>query len=405
MDSKEKLVTINLSCESDTEYADALISIFNKKLLCVEKKLEKSKIALDLEKTSHSKVISALEIAQRDLGKYQGLLEVEQGEHAKVLADLEVEKTEHGKTCDALEAEKTEHGKTRDAFEAEKTEHGKTRDALEAEKTEHGKTRDAFEAEKTEHDKTREALEAQKIEHGKTRDALEAEKTEHGKTRDAFETEKIEHDKTREALEAQKIEHAKTQEALECCQSKLDEVQNRLNIVDNSILSQIKMRFNEIASLLSVDFENLTEKSMELKKYIDGILSKDEEGNYGWSNATNLDDLVYSFKYGDNYLSRILNIIWWSRQESLYYMTSCIPNIDKIVRQVDFINEILSIEGHSINIPDSTLRKDIDNYEKYNDGKSHFMKIFDEQYENGTLCEIYLSSIDGNKGKCYIYWK
>ena len=335
MDSKEKLVTINLSCESDTEYADALISIFNKKLLCVEKKLEKSKIALDLEKASHSKVISALEIAQRDLGKYQGLLEVEQGEHAKVLADLEAEKTEHGKTRDELETEKTEHDKTQEAFEAEKTEH----------------------------------------------------------------------DKTREALETQKIEHGKTREVLECCQSKLDEVQNRLNIIDNSILSQIKMRFNEIASLLSVDFENLTEKTMELKRYIDGILFKDEEGNYGWSNATNLDDLVYSFKYGDNYLSRILNIIWWSRQESLYYMTSCIPHMDEIVRQIDFINEILSIEGHSINIPENNLGKEIDNYEKYNDGKSHFMKIFDEQFENGTLCEIYLSSIDGNKGKCYIYWK
>jgi len=405
MDNKEKIVTINLSCDSDTEYADALISIFNKKLLSVEKKLEKSKMALDMEKASLSKISSSLEIAQRDLGKYQGLLEVEKAEHDSVLTDFKAEKTEHDKTRETLEAEKTKHDKTREALEAEKIEHGKTREALETEQKEHDNTREALEAEKTEHGKTCEALEAEKTAHGKTREALEAEQKEHDKTREALEAEKTEHGKICEALEAEKIEHGKTIETLSNCQLELKEIQNKLNSFDNSVLSQIKMRFNEIASLLSVDFENLTEKSTELKKYIGGILDKDEEGYYGWSTAQNIDDLIYSFKYGDSYLSRILSLIWWYKQDSLIYMTSCIPNMDKIVRQMDFINLILSIEGHSINVPETTLSRDVDNYEKYNDGKSHFMKIFDEQYENGTLCEVYLASIDDNKGKCYIYWK
>ena len=295
----ENNITLNIHCETDSEFSKSLIS--------------------------------ALSICNDEVNRIQETLTIEKTAHGKALEDLEKEKTAHGKALEDLEKEKTAHGKALEDLEKEKTARGKALEDLEKEKTAHGK-----------------ALED-----------LEKEKTAHGKTK------------------------------------------HELSIYTSNLFKVITKQFDEISALLEKNINSYNND--KLQEYVLSIINQNKGG---WSECNSIDDLLHNLKVGSGAICRVVNLIWWSKQESLQYMMSMVNHIDEIESKMKVVDGLLTVVGHTIKYPTNVLSNAIPNYISYDDEKSNFIDIFSsENYDNGILCEIRLLSIDDSEGKMYEYYK
>lgn len=199
--------------------------------------------------------------------------------------------------------------------------------------------------------------------------------------------EKTEHSKAQEDLEKEKTEHGKTKHGLSIYTSNLFEV----------IITQ----FDEISALLEENINSYNNN--KLQEYVLSIINQNKGG---WSECNSIDDLLHNLKVGSGAICRVVNLIWWNKQESLQYMMSMVNHIDEIESKMKVVDGLLKVVGHTIKYPTNVLSNVIPNYISYDDEKSNFIDIFSsEYYDNGILCEIRLLSIDDSEGKMYEYYK
>ena len=173
------------------------------------------------------------------------------------------------------------------------------------------------------------------------------------------------------------------------------------NKIKSHILNSIVALFDEISFLLNQNINAY--ENVKLKEYVLSIIN---QSSGGWKGCDTIDKLIYNCKVGNSALCRIANLLWWSKQDNLQYMMSMVNDIDVIGSKLDTITELFKVAGHTIEYPFSQLSKSIPGYVPYDDQRSNFIDIFaSEEYDNGTLCEIRLLSIDEAEGKIYIYYK
>ena len=218
---------------------------------------------------------------------------------------------------------------------------------------------------------------------------------------EALEKEKSEHDKTQEALEKEKTAHGETQEALKNEKSEHDKTKCELRTYTSNLFDVITQQFDEISALLK---ENINSYNNDkLQEYVLSIINQNKGG---WSECNSIDGLLHNLKVGSGAICRVVNLIWWSKQESLQYMMSIVNHIDEIESKMKVVDGLLKVAGHTIKYPTNVLSNAIPNYKSYDDEKSNFIDIFSsENYDNGILCEIRLLSIDDSEGKMYEYYK
>ena len=232
-----------------------------------------------------------------------------------------------------------------------------------------------------------ESLAIEKTAYSKVQEDLEKVKTAHGKTQEDLEKEKAAHSKTQEDLEKEKTAHGKTKQ--------------ELSIYTNNLFDVITKQFDEISALLE---ENI--KSYNNDKLQEYVLSIIKQNKGGWSECNSIDGLLHNLKVGSGAICRIVNLIWWSKQECLQYMMSMVNHIDEIESKMKVVDGLLKVAGHTIKYPTYVLSNAIPNYISYDDERSNFIDIFSsENYDNGILCEIRLLSIDDSEGKMYEYYK
>ena len=359
MDDLKNGVTIHLTCESSAEYAEivarAIFKIANKQVVKAEEKLE------ELKKQLNS--------TQKELDNIKGQLLEEQSESKKVKAKALNLVGDVDNLRKDLQNEQNSHATTREELMSEKTKTEELSNKLKHEIEEHGNTKNSLTEVKTKLFGLQQDLVQEKKKHDTTTGLLKQEKEE---------TERLKGELTEEKTKRQEQE--------------------------NLIVEQIKSGFNEIVSLLMEDYDKLEDEQKNLKAYLKDIVEP-KGGNYGWSEANSIDDLIYSFKFGDGYLSRIINLVWWSGHHNLEYQMSCITKMMNITSILERMQYLLLAIGHTLTLPDSKVGENISSYNKYDVESSHFMNIFDESYQTGTMCEVYLPALDGNNGKCYIFYK
>ena len=259
--------------------------------------------------------------------------------------------------------------------------------SLLTEQQEHNNTKSALQTEKQEHNNTKSALQTEKQEHNNTKSALQTEKQEHNNTKSALQTEQQEHNNTKSALQTEKQEHGKTQDALDK--------------LSNNAITKIKSIFNKIASLLDCPIEN-----KPFADFVKAIIKTNSNGQYLWTDCSDIDSFLYKCKFETSFFSRIASIIWWNEQEEFKYMTSCINRIDDIQPLVNSAVAILEVFDHSIKFPTGPMAETMNEYTSYENEPSNFIRIFSsEKMANNTLCEVRQLAIDGQEGELFIYYK
>ena len=352
MENNNLTLTFNIHCDTDSEYSGALLSA----LMSCDKELNKT---------------------IKTLGK----IEEAHGETQKALDE---EKETHDETKKALEREIKAHRETKKALDEEKEAHGETKKALDEEKEAHDETKKALEGEKEAHDETKKALEGEKEAHDETKKALDEEKEAHDETKKVLDEEKEVHDETKKALEREIKAHNETKKEYE-----------------DKIFGAVTNLLDEICILLKSNIGSYNNN--KLKEYVLSIINQSKGG---WSECNTLGQLLYNLKVGSGAICRIINLIWWNKQENLQYMMSMVENINEIETKFKIIVELLKVAGHTIEYPEGVLSSSILHYTSYDDERSNFIDIFSsESYDNGVLCEIRLLSVDNSEGNIYIYYK
>ena len=169
----------------------------------------------------------------------------------------------------------------------------------------------------------------------------------------------------------------------------------------NKLLNRIKQELDEIVNMLKNKVEDCN--NVELKMYVMEIIN---QSIGGWRGCESIDKFIYNCTLGSNAVCRIANLIWWNRQENCRYVVSELGNIDEIEKKMQLVCVIIELLDYSIKIPDCSFGNEIEGYKRYDDERSNFIDIFkDEQYGEGTLCEIRFFSIDGKDGKMYGYYE
>lgn len=352
-------VTIHLTCESSAEYAEnlakAIFKVANKQVLKAEKNMA------ELTKKLNSAKIELEDISEK--------LSLKNSECETLYSTVKSIKEDIDQVRENLESEKESHAATQQELKSEQAKTKELSNQLEQKIKEHGNTKTTLAEVQSQLKRIEQDLEQEKKLHITTTGLLTQEKDE---------TERL--------------------------KVKLAEEDTKRKNQEKLIVEQLKSGFNEIVSLLKEDYDKLEDEQKNLKSYIKDIVEPNG-GNYSWSKANSIDDMIHSFKFGDGYLSRIINLVWWGRHQNLDYQMSCITNIMNITSIVERIQYLLLAIGHSLTLPDGKIGENISFYNKYDVDRSHFMNIFDESYQTGTMCEVYLPAIDGKDGKCYIFYK
>ena len=341
-------MTININCETESEYSNSLISAL-------------SACSTELDRINQ---------------KYKDLS-----------TTLKEEVEAHKNNKESLDKEKEAHTNARKMLEQEVEAHKNTKESLDKEKEAHTNTKKMLEQEVEAHKSTKESLDKEKEAHTNARKMLEQEVEAHKNTKESLDKEKEAHTNTKKMLEQEVEAHKSTNKEIK-------EYQERL-------FKEIIIEFNKIQHCLEEDLEKIDNE--ELKQYVISII---RQSKGGWSECMSMDNLLYNCKVGSGAICRIVNLIWWNKQENLQYLMSLFTNIDVMEQEMNIICKLISITGHTIEFPSGQLSKDIPNFTPYDDERSNFIDIFDsEEYSNDTLCEIRLLSVDGDAGKIYTYYK